>query len=144
MVPVSQSGRPAGGHESTVHPVPDSPPVAKQFEKPEKLFRLNSPEPARLSMLPPGRFARTEHSLVCVNCTVPLGQSAGSKEPPVLLLMLNVKACVAHRQTPPEQVLMQSALMLQPWPSEQSAGQLPPQSMSVSLPFCTPSVQVAA
>ncbi len=48
-------------------------------------------------------------------------------------------------QTPPVQVpLVQSVPARQVLPLAQSAAQLPPQSMSVSVPFFTPSVQVGA
>jgi hypothetical protein len=95
-VPVSQSAIPAGGQERTVQPVPPSPPNPKQFEKPEKPFTSNSPEPPTSSMLPPGRLTRTEQDPLWVPTTVPLGHSAGSKDPPSLLLMLKVKVSLAQ------------------------------------------------
>jgi hypothetical protein len=50
----------------------------------------------------------------------------------------------AEAHTPPLQTfVVQSAPVAHPSPTSQSSGHVPPQSMSVSEPFSTPSVQVA-
>jgi hypothetical protein len=54
---------------------------------------------------------------------------------------------VPARQRPPEHLPLlgntQSAFVPQPWPTPQPV-QVPPQSTAVSVPFCTPSLHVAA
>jgi hypothetical protein len=87
-VPALQLPIPAGGQESTVQPA--TPPTGPQLLKPEKLATEKA-VPMVVSRFPPGRLMRTLQFTFCVPWTVPLGHSAGSAEPPLLLLISKVK-----------------------------------------------------
>jgi hypothetical protein len=81
---------PAGGQLRTVQPA--TPPTGPQLLKPEKLATENA-VPMVVSRFPPGRLMRTLQFAFCVPWMVPDGHSAGSAEPPLLLLMSKVKFC---------------------------------------------------
>jgi hypothetical protein len=102
------------------------------------------------SILPAGQAtqAPAEHSWFC-------GQATASAQTPFAPQVVTPPAptteqVLAPGEHWPEQAPLthaefaQSAFVAQPWPTVQSAAQLPPQSMSVSLPFLMASLQLAA
>jgi hypothetical protein len=57
---------------------------------------------------------------------------------------MSVHVGIAHVIMALQYVLKHSPLTMQPWPFMQSFGHIPPQSTSVSLPFCAMSMHVGA
>src|SRR5690606_38149364 len=84
----SQEPKPAGGQLFTEQPAPSSPPAPKQFEKPARLSTSKlSPRLPTTSMLPLGLSMLTRQLGLCCPTCVPPGHSAGSAEPPLLLVI---------------------------------------------------------